>query len=172
MKTVQAWFVRSWVTRRELFMGAFGIFGASLVFGGVCFFLINLLHLPLHDQIVSRQRTVRGLISTPAPLRLLWIFFQTLGEEFGFRFCPLYIVLTARPPAQFGVRPTVFVLIIGSLIFGVLHGGWLYIFYQGIGGLGLSVVFLKSGGWQGRWLQPFLIVWAFHFVHNVILFMF
>lgn len=55
-----------------------------------------------------------------------------------------------------------------SAIFGVLHGGIHHIFFQGIGGLFYSILFLKCGGLQKHYFKAIMVTTITHFSFNAI----
>lgn len=59
--------------------------------------------------------------------------------------------------------------VILSAIFGAVHGTLMHIFIQGVIGLVLSTVFLKCGGFQGRYVKATVASSATHAMFNGVL---
>lgn len=89
-------------------------------------------------------------------------------EEVVFRFIPLVLAVK-----RWGASPKVLVVaVVVSAAFGFAHGGFAHIPVQGVGGLFLSVVFLKCGGFAGRFRKALAVSTLYHFVFDAILFAF
>lgn len=90
-------------------------------------------------------------------------------EELVFRFLPLFIAVSL-----FGSSRRWAVLVVAALasvVFGWAHGGPQYILVQGVGGLFLSAVFLKCGGFQKKWRKALLCSTFYHYAFDLILFL-
>ena len=80
---------------------------------------------------------------------LLKIPYHALVEEVIFRHLPVFLFMLKWfndyyhiDKRKFYLRSTI-IMLISSVIFGVLHGGWINIFIQGIGGIFLFIIYLK-----------------------------
>ncbi|MBP9669700.1 MAG: CPBP family intramembrane metalloprotease [Candidatus Pacebacteria bacterium] len=62
------------------------------------------------------------------------------------------------------------IVLTSSALFAYVHHGWMSIFLQGIGGVALSVVYLKCGGLEGRWLKATWYSTVSHTFFNFVLF--
>lgn len=83
-------------------------------------------------------RTV-GPSSIIAPEVFYSCLFAPLWEELAFRFVPISIARRA------GREVMIPVIVASSIIFGILHGGYLNILIQGVGGFALSLVYIRNG---------------------------
>lgn len=66
--------------------------------------------------------------------------------------------------------PLACIVLSSSALFAYVHHGWLSLLLQGIGGIVLSVVYLKSGGMEGRWVKGTWYSTVSHTFFNFILF--
>jgi hypothetical protein len=89
------------------------------------------------------------------------LFMSALIEESIFRLplaalmylrCPISVVLIAAAAL--------------SASFGILHGGLSHVFIQGGAGIFYSVLFLKCGGCQKKYLKPLMTTTIAHFIFN------
>lgn len=71
------------------------------------------------------------------------LFPGTIGEEFFFRFIPLFTCVLVTNANLIAIGIT---MLVSSAIFGLLHGHWKFLFLQGIGGLIYCLLYLKTGG--------------------------
>lgn len=87
------------------------------------------------DQYVDVALATESVDNIP----LSELIFGVTAEELLFRIAPLAVALRL-----WGTRIlTVITLLISSIIFGVIHGGVVNIFIQGIGGLIYGIFFIK-----------------------------
>jgi len=85
----------------------------------------------------------------PVHYFILLCVFSWFLEEVVFRFIPI-----AASVRIFGKKYKIFiVLILVSGLFGFLHGGWSFIFFQGFCGLTLCLLYLKCGGLSTEYLK-------------------
>jgi membrane protease YdiL (CAAX protease family) len=94
---------------------------------------------------------------------LLNIFNVALIEELMFRFLPLSFVLLFCRNRFIWV---ILAMIASSAIFGYLHGGLQFIGIQGVGGIFLSIIFLKCGGMNFNFVKATICSTAMHFLYN------
>ncbi len=66
--------------------------------------------------------------------------------------------------------PLACIVLSSSMLFAYVHHGWLSLFLQGIGGIALSVVYLKCGGMEGRWAKATWYSTVSHTFFNFVLF--
>ena len=113
------------------------------------------------DVPVAPHKT-KILISTPEfPLILtVMVFF----EEGLFRL-PLAIAVERN----WSLKTVLACALVLSAIFGFCHGGIHHIFLQGVGGIMLSVLFLKCGGAQKNYAKAFTATSAAHFLFDEVL---
>jgi len=64
------------------------------------------------------------------------------------------------------IKIVLLAVVMSSLIFGYVHGGWQFIFLQGVGGVMLSFCFLKCGGYNGRVWKAIIASSTSHFLYN------
>ncbi|MBI5152844.1 MAG: CPBP family intramembrane metalloprotease [Parcubacteria group bacterium] len=91
------------------------------------------------------------------------LFWGALWEEIIFRF-PLDIIADICDKDG----RILYAIIISSLMFGYLHGGILYILFQGVFGFILCLLFLKSGGFQNNPYKALLVTTSTHFGNNAL----
>lgn len=85
-------------------------------------------------------------------------------EELLFRLPLALVVRFTRNPNK------VIWWVIGlSIAFGLYHGSTLNIPIQGMVGMVLSTVFLKTGGWNKKIIRPFLWTCIVHYTFNTLL---
>ncbi len=101
---------------------------------------------------------------------LEWSFPITLAigvvlEEFGFRLLPLAFTIGLIGNSSW----ILLVILCSSIVFGVAHGSMWHILVQGLVGVWLSIIFLKVGGFQRKYLRAWLICTAIHFCYNGII---
>jgi exosortase E/protease (VPEID-CTERM system) len=118
---------------------------AGIVVFGVWLALDRLVTIP-DDGIVA------GLASLPAPARLFWILFRTLGavvtvpiaEELAFR----GYLMRRLASSDFGslsfTRVNLFAVLASSAVFGVLHGD------RVVAGSIAGVIYASTSMWRGR----------------------
>ncbi|MBI2038971.1 MAG: CPBP family intramembrane metalloprotease [Candidatus Niyogibacteria bacterium] len=116
---------------------------------------------------------------TPVILLAIGIIFSVVFEEVLFRLVPL----AAAVKMECSFPKLMAVIAVSSVIFGYLHGilpelqrgeapdfllATLFIFIQGVFGFLLSLVFLKCGGYAGKFKKAFLASTATHILYNSI----
>ena len=84
-----------------------------------------------------------------------------LEEEFLFRALPLWVMVRLAP--RWTLIPVIVAI---SILFGMEHGGFVGVLFQGVGALTFSVFYLKCGGMKGAFLKPFLAVTLLHAAIN------
>lgn len=83
-------------------------------------------------------------------------------EEFIFRL-PLVVAIEV-----WGLSSKVLACAFGlSFVFGILHGNIVNLFAQGMGGICLSFLFLKCGGFRNNYVKAFLVTTSAHFIWNI-----
>lgn len=86
-------------------------------------------------------------------------------EEILFRWLPFTIVCLEK----FNFKTVITTAIISSVIFGYLHGGFIHIFVQGIGGFIFCLLYLKCGGYHNRNIKAVFVSTSAHALYNVLL---
>lgn len=86
-------------------------------------------------------------------------------EEIIFRVIPLMLAIGL----QGSPKTVLFVAGISSVLFGLVHGSWHHVFIQGAGGMFLSCVFLKCGGFNKKYFKATAASTATHFLFNGLL---
>jgi len=116
---------------------ALGLFFYNLILTGIIslFILLDLDDDPVEFGI--------KIVSFKLPIILLGVAFI---EELLFRLAPLSLALYG--PENSKITDVLVMVVISSIIFGVLHGGYFNILFQGVDGLVFCLVFLKCGGWH------------------------
>lgn len=113
-------------------------------------------------------------VDIPPPSRgkvdIVWytpfsLFISVLFEELAFRLFPLVIAIQSEWPT-WGI---LLVAAVMSAIFGLLHGGIPYVFVQGVFGFAYSILFLKCGGLEKKYIKALSVTVAIHFLWNAIL---
>ena len=99
------------------------------------------------------------------------VFIRAFIEELFFRFTPLILAYRfGKKVLRHPIVAVVAMVIISSIHFGYLHGGFKHVFVQGIGGIFFSLVFLKCGGLKRDYGRAILSSSLAHFVYNATLF--
>ncbi len=124
-----------------------------------------ILILNIFDITISAQNESGIPILTPSfPIMLICTAYF---EELIFRApLALLVLLTAE---RWKLRVIFIVAVALSILFGLVHGGIPNIFLQGIGGLLWSILFLKCGGYQKKFIKPLAVTTITHFLFNGIL---
>lgn len=91
------------------------------------------------------------------------LLFSAFAEEV---FCRLPLVIISL--FGFSDWGAILMVLMCSVEFGLLHGSFRNIIFQGFGGLILSVLFLKSGGYQGLIILPLVATTTAHLLQNAI----
>jgi membrane protease YdiL (CAAX protease family) len=123
--------------------------------------------LPIFDFLLPPNDPTGAATAEIHKLRSMEIFYvlslASFGEEFFFRFCPLFIAVKA------GMRKSwiICVALASSALFGWLHGGVVHIFMQGVAGFLYSLAYLKCGGWRGAVLKPLAVTTTTHLTWDV-----
>jgi predicted Abi (CAAX) family protease len=89
------------------------------------------------------------------------IAYAAAKEELVYRIVPLSWSVTCL-----GITPTLWIALILSIIFGLIHGNAYNILLQGVGGIVYSIIFLKCGGLGHHFVQASLCVVVAHCLHN------
>jgi len=99
---------------------------------------------------------------------LPWMFYAIIREEFIFRLLPLGLGLRlARVLKKDPLFLLIFLSISFSAVFGLGHGRYTNILIQGMVGLSWCVLFLKCGGFQGKYLKAFSATLLSHLLYNL-----
>lgn len=85
-------------------------------------------------------------------------------EELIFRIIPL-IILIRYVKNKFIIILSVLVL---SVAFALIHGGWEKVLLQGVGGVMYSIIFIKYSAGGTRFLQASAIVILMHIIFNLV----
>ena len=87
----------------------------------------------------------QNTVSNPDIYDLFFLPVCVLIEEIGFRWMPMVLFLSLRKNTlKIEKYEILVIVIISSIIFGYLHGNKYNILIQGVGGLALFLVFLRS----------------------------
>jgi membrane protease YdiL (CAAX protease family) len=115
-------------------------------------FLVVFLHIGLGMKIddihllISAQLTVSPAQPTIQAVIFFACIFAPLWEELAFRFVPLKIARFVQPQGNLKDSEIVLPVMIGtSIIFGLAHGSVVNILMQGVSGMSLAWVMIKSG---------------------------
>ncbi len=122
------------------------------------------------DACVLGVSSLLGILPDAQPKLSILILSRTfliafpltvLVEEILFRL-PLAILVWKKWPLE-----RILFSVLGlSLLFGLMHGGIWHVFSQGVGGMIYSVLFLKCGGFQGRYIKAVLVTFLTHLIFN------
>ena len=102
------------------------------------------------------------ILTLSFPLVLLYLAFM---EEIFFRFAPLFLAAALFRRFERGII-LLFFVVASSVIFGWMHGGYEYIFFQGVFGVLFCVLYLKCGGMQGHHVKALVTTTGAHFLWN------
>lgn len=90
---------------------------------------------------------------------------HALIEEYVYRYWFLYV-----PFQNYRSKRSIIPLfVVSSLLFGYAHGDWTNIFVQGLGGICLSIVFLKCGGMNRKPTKALAYSTVSHASANILL---
>jgi membrane protease YdiL (CAAX protease family) len=110
----------------------------------------------------STGKKIIGMIRTiPLPILLILLVSTVVTEEAAFRL-PLALILNKK-------SSLLNILVAASssgLLFGVMHGSVLNIFIQGSVGFLWALLFIKTGGTRGRYVEGFFWVVFMHFLYD------
>lgn len=148
--------VKGWDILKFIFFSVFMIF----TLGFVAERIINALDYKIPYPLEGTNVPILSL------QLLSLILIKGLLEETIWRFAPLSLGTIILGQS----RLILIIAIISSIGFGIIHGNFLNIFQQGIGGLILSIMFLKCGGFQGKYVKAFLTTSTAHILFNIIFF--
>lgn len=142
-------------------------------------FIIAILSAAFIEELLFRAIPIRVLLLSKgelcASLLLFWLFFISflvllLANLLSFMAAPLMIVAAYLIGISF-VKDNFSRLILGiigvSIIFGYAHGGLRFVLLQGVGGVLLSLCYVKCGGFAGKWWKPIVSSTSAHFLYNV-----
>ena len=130
---------------------------AFLLYSSIFLNILQALGISMpHGQLLNPQSHWNEYV-------IMHFLFVSLIEDFAFRFVPLVIAVRLK-------RTWVLysIIIISSMTFGFIHGNLLNIMYQGVAGIVLSIIFLKSGGMNKKTFKPFLICIISHTSYNLL----
>lgn len=104
--------------------------------------------------------------------KILWYAYVALNEEAMYRAVPFYLlfVFLNKNPRWFKIMALIALMAVSFILFGALHDSLMDIFYQGVGGLVLGIIYLKFGGAAGKLFKPFATVFTFHWLYNILVF--
>jgi membrane protease YdiL (CAAX protease family) len=91
-------------------------------------------------------------------------------EELLYRALPLlatFWLLRRCGKSEYRMQAFGVILIATSVLFGVRHGNSFNIFAQGIDGVIFGLLYLKCGGWEGKFYKPYSLAVATHFLWDV-----
>lgn len=160
-RKMQRWIATRWTGSFEIFLGIWAVELVALVIMCLFIALFHAAHL-MDVEHGSGREVVRILRGMSAWQRLWTLVSVTLIEEVVFRAIVLAPVLRHFHPDRRGVWPLVAAVTLSSVTFGYFHGEWVNIFIQGVNGMGLAIIFLKSGGWQKEFWKPLFVAWMAH----------
>lgn len=134
----------------------------------LAFCLIILLNYTMLAAIVATTIFKIKVSSSANPSIIRHVFFASFAltafEELFFR-APLALAAKIWT-ANF--QRVIWLAIAYSAIFALAHtGGMTTFFFQGVGGLILSVIFLKCGGSQSKFIKPFTCSTLVHAFFNI-----
>ena len=145
-------------------------------------FRIIFLSVPINLLIVMIMATllsIMGLLpenSKPIGIPILtwffpvFLFLAALFEELIFRLLPLLVGIAILHGYDIEEKssyyPRLILMFSAAIIFGYAHGSWVNIFLQGFAGLVFSLVWLKCGGLQKRWVKATLCSTLAHALYN------
>lgn len=112
-------------------------------------------------------------VSIPEPQNfgvpiMSWFFLSAmilvvLTEEILFRLIPIFVSTKIWRVD----KKVIYVVLASSLVFGYLHGNLINILIHGVGGVWLSFIFLKCGGFQNRYLKGLTASFLTHLTVNL-----
>lgn len=126
-------------------------------------FAINMLRT-FEFTVVSARATGIPIFTPSFPFVLYTAAFL---EEFLFR-----LPLTFLMEMKLSLDKVIGAAIVSSIVFGLCHGGFGNIFIQGVCGFLYSILFLKCGGYNGKYLKALVVTSSTHFLYNGILVIF
>jgi len=141
---------------------ALGIQAVFLIFAAVA---VNLLYVIVGLNVTASL----GIDIPPASGAEDLVDFSSLFlrsgdmllEEVAFRL-PLAILVWAAWPLIGIIAFAGF----ASVVFGAIHGSLWHVLFQGVGGFMFSLLFLKCGGLQKRWVKALACAFTAHFLYN------
>ena len=152
-----------------LIINKYGFFGSSEVIG-------------------KRSEEILEKIISDYPLAIFFtaLAFMALAEEITFRWAPIFIprffiekIASRWFPEfiyQFLTDKLIQIILVSallaSIIFGWVHGGFIFIFIQGIIGFIWSLLFIKCGGYRGGfsgYRKALLTTFVSHFTYNAVI---
>lgn len=147
-----------------------------------CFFYGLVKYLPDNESCSSNTFDM-SQIADLGIVAYIFIFTAALSEELVFRLIPIFTIQLLLSFLNININFKILILfisiIIVSIVFGYLHGNYINVFIQGVGGLIYSLVYLKYGGYylsnQYSSFDPydaFIISTVFHFFYNTTIFIF
>ena len=119
--------------------------------------MINVFNIEPPDTVVMRI-PMMAWYAIPLVLMIIAI------EELIFRFIPLTLAVSF-----WGHSTKVLIIaILSSILFGLWHGSYHYVFIQGAGGFLYCIMFLKSGGFEKRFIRAGMVCLSLHTAFNAV----
>lgn len=120
------------------------------------------------DDLAKKIRSFYSEVNLPHFLLVLHLI--ALQEELVYRALPVAIWWSASKSLKTYSLHLLFVAVLcSSVIFGYVHFGLKSILLQGVGGLVLSIVYVKCGGFNGKVIKPLLVSTLVHSLYNNVL---
>lgn len=119
------------------------------IYHGIAYGSFAFIAILVMELIFSLLRIESGLPGKVLP-KIVYIallrlcIFAPIFEEFFFRFLP--IRLTQRATTNMYTL-YISIILVSVVLFGAIHGSWMNIFFQGLGGFIFALAFLKKGYW-------------------------
>lgn len=85
-------------------------------------------------------------------------FLIACEEESFYRFVPLVLAIEKWGAS----KKIIYISIIASIFFGLIHGNYFDIFFQGVFGLFLCIIFLKIGGLEKKYFKAYIAIVLIH----------
>jgi membrane protease YdiL (CAAX protease family) len=152
----------SWLQKETGVIASFGLILLVVFLDFLSAFIITATWPEIHNKVSEIK--IHHSLDLMLPVILA---FGALSEEAVFRLFPLGLAVNVWGASY----KVIAVALISSAIFGVLHGNLYNIFYQGVGGLLYSLVFLKCGGMNRNYGKAVCCSTGAHFTFNASIFL-
>lgn len=127
-----------------------------LIYMSISFWLIDILDIKIPPAFKILRIAPEIFYSYWLPI----IIAVVVIEEILYRFLPVWICAKKTESS----RAIILIMVISSIVFGLVHGGYHYIFIHGVYGFFLGVTFLKCGGFQKRYLKATAVTAMAHVI--------
>ncbi len=153
------WFTEELFGFKKIFLFLIIVTGFKFITNIGTIFIMQILKI----EISPNMPNVVLMKNSNFPLFLL---LSAIVEEIIFRLLPLSLSVLF-----WGKSYKVFVImILSAIVFGWLHNGFEHIFIQGFSAVILGILFLKTGGFQMKFLKATFCCVIVHFSFNMICF--